>query len=544
VVNNISNMINTQLRFTGMASGLDTDYIIQQMMSIERLKVDRVKQDKQILEWKRDDYRSITNLLRGFMDEFFDILKPATNMRSSSTYYAYKVKSSNENIATAVTKGQVAMLEHTIEVTRLAEKAKMEAEKGKFGGVGLSLNSTIADIADVYDIDLTYDSSLGKNKLSLKVNGETIEITEDKKFSDLISAINNSDAGVKISYSSFLDQFFMESKDTGAVAEIDVTDDEETITADFFSALGFDVSQVVTGQDAEFVLDGQEATRNSNIFTIDGVTYTLTGTGEATITLTQDTDAIFNRIKNFIDKYNELIEKISGKVNEERPKSGGRYGSYYLPLTEDQKKAMTEDEIKKWEEQAKKGLLRNDSLLSNIVQRMRSVMGDVTEAGGLFSIGISTGNWREGAKLFIDEDKLRKAIEDNPDRVMEIFAKSSEISYSPDNTKELRDQRYKESGVIERLFDVLQDNIRTSRDKDGKKGFLLEKAGIVGDITEFKNTLVEQINDKELLIEDMTIKLYEKEESLYIKFAALEAALSRMNSQSAWLAQSFGGGRQ
>jgi len=536
VANNISNMINAQLRFTGMASGLDTDYIIQQMMSVERLKVDRVKQDKQILEWRRDDYRSITNLLRGFKDEFFDILKPATNMRSASTYYAYKVKSGDENVVTATSNGQVAMLEHTIEVTKLAEKARMEAEAGKFGTVGLSLNSTIADIADKYNLSLTYDPTLEKNKLSLQVNGETIEVTEDKRFSDLISAINNSDAGVKISYSSFLDQFFMESKATGAESKIDVTQ-----SAEFFEKLGFTTSEVVNGQDAEFVLDGKTATRNSNRFNIDGVTYTLTGTGSTTIKLTQDTEAIFNRIKNFIDKYNEIIEKISGKVNEERPKSGGRYGSYYLPLTDEQKDAMTEDEIKKWEENAKKGLLRNDGLLSNIVQRMRSVMGDVTEAGGLFSIGISTGNWREGAKLFIDEDKLRKAIEDNPDRVMEIFARQSEISYSPDNTKELREQRYKESGVIERLFDILQDNIRTTRDKDGKKGFLLEKAGIVGDITEFQSTLAEQITDKEQLIEDMTIKLFEKEESLYMKFAALETALSRMNSQSAWLAQSFGG---
>jgi flagellar capping protein FliD len=223
VANNISNMINAQLRFTGMASGLDTDYIIQQMMSVERLKVDRVKQDKQILEWRRDDYRSITNLLRGFKDEFFDILKPATNMRSASTYYAYKVKSSNENVVTATANGRIAMMEHTIEVTKLAEKAKIESATDKFGAVGLSLNSSIADVAAKYNIDLTYDSSIEKHKLSLKINDKTIEITEDKKFSDLISAINNSDAGVKISYSSFLDKFIMESKGTGSAAKIDLT---------------------------------------------------------------------------------------------------------------------------------------------------------------------------------------------------------------------------------------------------------------------------------------------------------------------------------
>ncbi|MDD4834772.1 MAG: flagellar filament capping protein FliD, partial [Lutispora sp.] len=171
---------------------------------------------------------------------------------------------------------------------------------------------------------------------------------------------------------------------------------------------------------------------------------------------------------------------------------------------------------------------------------MRRVMGDMTEAGGLFSIGISTGNWREGAKLNIDEDKLKKAIADNPDQVMNIFAKQSSVAYHPDNTKEQKDLRYAESGIVERLFDIIQDNIRTTRNADGKKGMLLEKAGIVGDLTEFQSTLVDEINKKESLIEDMTVKLFNKESALYMKFASLETALSRMNSQSAWLAQSFG----
>lgn len=167
-------------------------------------------------------------------------------------------------------------------------------------------------------------------------------------------------------------------------------------------------------------------------------------------------------------------------------------------------------------------------------------MGDITESGGLFSIGISTGNWREGAKLFIDENKLKKAIEENPDRVMEIFARQSSISYDPDNSREDRKTRYDESGVVERLFDVIQNYIRTTRNNDGKKGLLLEKAGIIGDVTEFQNTISKEINDKELYIQDLIERLYIKQESLYIKFAALETALSRMNAQAAWLSQSLG----
>ncbi|NLM44967.1 MAG: flagellar filament capping protein FliD [Clostridiales bacterium] len=531
--NNISNIINTQLRFSGMASGLDTDYIVEQMMRVEWMKVDSYKQDKQILEWKREDYRNITNLLRSFKDEFFDLLRPASNMRSSSTYYAYKVNYSDENVVTATANGQVVMTEHTIEVIQLAEKAKMESGSGAFGAEGLNLSSSISEVADKLGIDLTED------KLVLTINGETIEIEGSKKFSDLISAINNSEAGVRISYSSFLDKFFIESKATGADAKIDITE-----SSDFFEKLGFDIGTdpevVAYGKDAEFILDSKTATRSSNMFTIDGVTYSLTGIGTTTIKLTQDTDAIFNKIKSFIDKYNEIVTTITDKVNESRPKSGGTYGSYYLPLTEEQKQAMSEKDIELWEEKAKQGLLKNDALLSGIVQRMRSIMGDITESGGLFSIGISTGNWREGAKLFIDENKLKKAIEENPDRVMEIFARQSSISYDPDNSREDRKTRYDESGVVERLFDVIQNYIRTTRNNDGKKGLLLEKAGIIGDVTEFQNTISKEINDKELYIQDLIERLYIKQESLYIKFAALETALSRMNAQAAWLSQSLG----
>jgi len=536
LANNIANIINTQLRFTGMASGLDTDYIVEQMMKVDWMKVDSYKQQKQILEWKRDDYRNIINLLRSFKDEFFDVLRPATNMRSSSTYYAYKVKYSDESVVTAIANGQVAMTQHTIEVIRLAEKAKLEAtQSGILGANELSLNSTISEVASKLGIDLTDD------KLVLTINDATIEVDGSKKLSDLISAINNSNAGVKISYSSFLDKFFIESKNTGTSAKIDLTDGA---TTEFFKALGFgnsdDEPLIAYGQDAEFILDNKHATRNSNNFTIDGITYSLNGIGTTTITLTQDTDAIFNKIKSFIDKYNEIVTKITEKVNETRPKSGGTYGNYYLPLTDEQKQAMSEKEIELWEEKAKQGLVRNDSLLMGLVQRLRSVMGDPTEAGGLFSIGISTGHWREGAKLFIDENKLRKAIEENPDRVMEIFAKQSSIAYDPDNSIEDKKKRYAESGVVERLFDVIQDYIRTTRNDDGKKGLLLEKAGIAGDTTEFQNIITKEINEKESYIQDLIEKLYLKQESLYLKFAALETALGRMNAQSSWLAQTLG----
>lgn len=550
MVNNISNMLNSKLRFTGMASGLDTDSIVQQMMRVERMKVDKVKQDRQILEWKRDDYRSISNTLRSFKDEFFDILKPASYMRSANTYYSYTAKSENEDVVTASGNSQISMMEHSIVVSQLAEAAKING-----GNVvlapdkeSLKLNDTLEDVMGKLGLE-------SAEELVFNINGKEIKADKSKTLNNLLSTINNSDAGVKLSYSSFLEKFVMNSKTTGAEAKIEIKDD-----SGFFKAVGLGAEPdgegyvaKTQGIDAKFELDGKEATNASNIFTIDGITYSLHGVSDkldevsyapVKITLKQDTDAIFDKIKNFIDKYNELTDKISTKANEARPKNGGRSGSYYLPLTDEQRDAMKEEDIKKWEESAKKGLVKNDGILNNILFNMRKAMGDKTDAGILASVGISTGDWREGARLKIDEEKLKKAINDNPDQVMNIFAKQSEISYDPDASIEDRKKRYDESGVVERLFDILQDNIRTTRNKDGQKGALLEKAGIIGDLTEFKSTLVEEINKKDLLIEDMVEKLYVKEERLYLKFASLETAMSRMNAQSSWLSQQLGGGQR
>ena len=90
-----------RIRFGGLASGLDTDSIVRDLMRIEQMKVDKLKQEKQVLEWQKEDYRNTTNLLRGFYDEYFDILYAKTNMTSASTYNTLKIESSNAKYLTA-----------------------------------------------------------------------------------------------------------------------------------------------------------------------------------------------------------------------------------------------------------------------------------------------------------------------------------------------------------------------------------------------------------------------------------------------------------
>ena len=107
----VNSIYNQRIRFSGLASGLDTESIIDDLMRIEQLKVDKLKQEKQLIEWRRDDYREIINLIRGFYDKYFDILYAETNMRSANAYNTYIAKSSKEDYPT-VTASANAVKQH------------------------------------------------------------------------------------------------------------------------------------------------------------------------------------------------------------------------------------------------------------------------------------------------------------------------------------------------------------------------------------------------------------------------------------------------
>ena len=130
-------------------------------------------------------------------------------------------------------------------------------------------------------------------------------------------------------------------------------------------------------------------------------------------------------------------------------------------------------------------MLRREPSLENMLREMRSGLYDLVGDFHLTEIGIQTSNnYRDQGKLVLTNggNTLRAAIENNPDKVAEIFTRKSAIAYSPNLSSEERAQRYKESGLAHRLSDILNDNIRTTRDSSGRKGTLLERAGIEGDL--------------------------------------------------------------
>jgi flagellar hook-associated protein 2 len=128
---------------------------------------------------------------------------------------------------------------------------------------------------------------------------------------------------------------------------------------------------------------------------------------------------------------------------------------------------------------------------------------------------------------------------------MNLFVKESTSysSYSRNLTSDQRKTRYGEEGLAFRLSDIIEDNISTFRDSSGRKGILLETAGITGDMSEFSNTIYDQIKDYNTKISDLSRLLSDKETKYYEKFARLERAISQMNSQSSWLSSQLGQGQ-
>lgn len=633
-------------RLTGLASGLDTENMVKQLMNAEKMPLNKLIQKKQLLEWRKDAYRDITNTLRGFREDFFSVLKPGSNILSDSLYYKFTASSTEPKLVTANASAEARPGTHKITVTQLATAGNTSSAAGvsapltgavaaaidftdgnnkinitldgttktialktdaayasaadlvsngtnglqklindAFGagkisvsvdGSGMlsfasvtgssriTLNSsasnnaltklgfanndsnrivvgeTLENLASKFNVDLTFDAS---NQLKFNINGVDFTFNKTDTLKSLIDKVNNSSAGVELKYSELTDAFTLTSKRTGTGNNIVISN----TGGNFFdanpanSAVRIATGVINNGKDAQFELDGIDVTRSDNSFTIDGVSYSLNEADpltEVQITVNADVNGVYDNIKAFVDKYNEIIGKINGELLEEKFRE-------YQPLTDAQKEELSDDEVKKWEEKAQKGLLRNDPILSKIVTDMRKALsGSIDGVSGILSdIGITTGTYEQRGKLVIDEFKLKEAIRNEPDKVKDLFIKKSSIDYSPNLTSEQRTQRYKEEGVAQRLYDIITDNIRLSRNSNGKKGTLIEKAGLVGDVSEFVNTIDSDLDKTKQRISEMNEKLLKKEDNYYKKFAAMETALNRMNQQSAWLSQQFGGGQ-
>ncbi|GMQ58047.1 flagellar hook-associated protein 2 [Vallitalea sediminicola] len=496
------------IQFSGLASGLDTDNIIKELMKAERIKVDRVKKDRTKLEWKKDIWKDMNSKMYSFYT------KNIYDLKSRGTFTKKNALSSNEALISA--KAGISAVEgtHTVTVNHLA--------KGSFlTGNEVTTDRNAADITsstvagDLIDFGGATEKTI---KISLD-NGTTysedIKILATDTITEITNKIKEKQGDINVSFDNNFNRLMMSTKEQGLGKQIMVAGDDALLTS-----LGLVPSKRAgtAGQDAEFVYNQTTLTSSSNEVTINGLILTLKGEGEtANITVNQDTEAIYNKVKEFVTEYNKLLLEINDKVYADRAKG-------YEPLTEDEKKSMSEDEVELWEDKIKDSLLRRDSALSGLKDSMRSILCNSSgvdtsgfEFDFLSELGIVTGDYSEKGLLHINGDEddplyaakknsLKIAIEEDPEKVADLL-----------------------NAIGDKLHSTMQEKMKSTE--------------ISSALTFFNDKQIDkQIDSYKDRIEELEERLTNVEQRYYQQFTAMEKAIQMMNNQSASLASMLGGG--
>jgi flagellar hook-associated protein 2 len=365
----------------------------------------------------------------------------------------------------------------------------------------INLNATLGSISTQFSTALTFGD--------FNINGQSFTYSNTDTLQSIINNVNNSDAGVNMSYDSVTDKFAFTSKDTGSAAVINL----QSGTGNFLAAANLSAGSVA-GTDADVTIDGVQSFRNSNSFVSSGVTYNLkqTTSTAVSVSVSQDVDSSVNKIKDFVTKYNDMLDLLNKRVKESKFRS-------FSPLTDAQKVDMKEADIKIWEDKAKSGLLRNDDIINSGLVGFRSlVVTSVSSASStynaLYKVGISTMPYninspQDAGKLVLDESQLRQALADDPDNVIAMF------SNQPD-------------GIAQQMFDQAGKTLTALVKKAGGSGTPVESAS-----TDL-GTIISKLN---LRITEFDVKLTKKEDYYYKMFATMDTAVGKSNTTLAWLNQ-------
>lgn len=493
------------LRISGLASGLDTESIVESLMRVERMKYDKLDRQKQLMDWTRDANLEVNNLLRDFREKYLSVLSPDTNILSSSSLLSYKV-TADSSVNAVITAGTNALPgTHQIDSITSIATGSNAASVSSISAGPLSSSTTLEDLA--LTTPLTFD---GDGNISFAINGQAFTFSSTDTLKEVINVVNaNADAGVQMSYSSLTGKITIAGKTTGSASSLEIQNISGNAFSDTDAAFGIAQGTYSNGTDAVLSIDGITVTRDSNYFTIDGVNYNLkhaTGTPIG-FSVERDVDGAVQKVKGFIDAYNDLIEKLQVKLEEKRD-------AEYMPLNDEQRAEMSETQITQWENRAKAGLLQNDSHIAKLLRDLRRAFYDNVSSAGVnaSSLGLSTITWQTNGTILVDEAKLREALVNNPQQVAQVL---TNMSYDPDIST-----RYDESGAFARMSNSIQ---RYLSDYSGYR----------------KESSDDAYRNLEGRITAALSRLQRKEEMYWSQYTRLEQYMSQMNAQSSWLSQQF-----
>ncbi|MEH2952176.1 flagellar filament capping protein FliD [Candidatus Merdisoma sp. JLR.KK011] len=411
-----------------------------------------------------------------------------------------------------------------------------ESIMSSYGGLGitsgesnrLNLNTSLKNSG------LNFGEKTADGKYELEINGKKIEFTEDESLATIMDRINNADAGVKISYLSMADKFSLEATDSGASGVLKLSGSGakalfgEEIDSANPTAAGRNT--VTLGQDAIIAVkyagsdEAIELTRGDNSFSIDGLDVTIKGefgyklgadgktkeldetTEAVTFETNVESEKIVKAVSDMVKEYNEILELVNTQLST-RPDRD------YFPLTDEQKKEMSESEIKLWEEKAQAGILFGSSELRQLSDDLRWIISPADQQA-MEALGISVSeSWQDNGKLAFDENKFKAALEKDPDAVKAAFTK--------------------DNGIAANLKNTMNKYVNTL---GATKGILIEKAGSThAPLSLLNNSLKTEIDDVDKILENLKARLKSEQDRYISQFTQLETLISQMNSQSSYL---------
>ena len=495
----------------------------------------------------------------GFAENQTNVLGKDTTWDAAGMAGKIKVNGTEVYITGNTTLDKVAVRLQAAITNAVGGNPKVEYKDGRFNITGLTGNVKIEGVeGDITDADgsiikknpveimfgkksiqnvpniktvtsnAVTDTRILKGNLKLTLEDGTTEVIDvnnlsiPKNFADLAAEIQGIvGAGVSVSYTT---DGKIQIQGTSKGFNIEGTDTEgKALMNNLFGQDGMTFSsqmtaQVTAGQNARLTVDGTVIERNSNTFELDGITMELTSEYHDTgtpirLTTSRDTDKIVDSLKSFVEDYNALVEELN-----EHLKETANYKKY-APLTDEQKKEMSDKEIELWEEKSKEGLLHNDANITSFLGDMRMVLYSSVEGAGLslYDIGIETSdNWRDNGKLVIDEDVLKSMAATNPDAICKLFTD-------------------REQGLGIGMQNALKDAANVS---SGSPGTMVRYAG-TKDVLTTSNTLYEEMKHISETLSNLNTKYQLEKTRYWNQFNAMEQAISNMNSQSSWLTQQF-----
>ena len=422
--------------------------------------------------------------------------------------------------------------------------AGLVGEGGVFGiaaGASNRINlSASVDKAGFKTADFS-DSLKDDGSYYLSINGVEIEgITKDSTVKEIVEKINNSKAGVKVSYQSISDQFVLTSTENGAAGEIkfDTNAGGKQNLAELMFGTPKEGTNYTKGQDAILSVSYPgsnqkiEITRSSNSFDLDGINVTLKGTfgydkngaeisdtEAVTFTGSVDSENTTKTVKEMIEAFNDILKLVNTEVSTKPNRK-------YAPLTDEQKEELSDKTIEKWEEKAKTGLLFADNDLRMMANSMRTVI-NAADRSKLSEMGITVSDsYSDNGKLVFDEAKFKAALEKDPEAVKEVLNRSA--TDSGDTSQ---------AGLLTRISSIMD---RYGKTTGATKGVLVERAGSVHAPTSIlKNSLQKQLDSIDTYIDKLNDKLKTEQDRYISQFTSLETLINQMNSQSSYLSSMF-----